>query len=60
MKTKKAYLSTVFDELLKYGWERTGFNLILEQGEVSRYTFSETFKEFLRSSATHKEDQKND
>ena len=49
----------MFDEIIKSGWEKAGFKLNLENGDVVSYEFSDEFKEFLRSEATHQEPQEN-
>ncbi len=55
MKIKKAYFSTVLDELILSGWKRAGFDIILTQGDISNYTFSDRFKQFLRAAAQHQD-----
>ena len=55
MHIKKAYQSTVTEELIKSGWEKAGFELVIDNGEITSYTFSEKFKDMLRAEALHKE-----
>ena len=60
MHIKKAFQSTVNDELIKSGWEKAGFIFEIEQGDIVSYQFSEDFKEFIRSQAIHEEPHQNE
>ena len=60
MHIKKAFQSTVNDELIKSGWEKAGFIFEIEQGNIVSYQFSEDFKEFIRSQAIHEEPHQNE
>ena len=59
MRIKNSYQSTVCDEIIQSGWEKAGFKLNVEEGEVVSYEFLDEFKEFLRSQALHKEPHEN-
>lgn len=49
IRIKKAYESTMSQELIKSGWEATGFKINLEKGKVTSVSFKEEFKTRLRS-----------
>lgn len=55
MRIKKAYQSVMFDEQIRAGWESAGFKIAIENGDVTSYTFEDSFKTFLRSKAFHQD-----
>ena len=55
MKIKKAYQTSVTEELIKSSWEATGFKLEIYNGIVVKYEFSNDFKVKLRNEAFHTE-----
>lgn len=55
IRIKKAYQSCVNEELIKSSWEAAGFKLIIQNGDVIGYWFSEEFKLKLRAEASHTE-----
>ena len=57
MKIKTAYLKTSNDEVIQSGWEKAGFKMNIDKGEIVSYEFSDGFKTFLRSQALHKDPQ---
>ena len=59
MRIRTAYICSVYDEIIKSGWEKAGFKLTLENGEITSYQFLDDFKEFLRSQALHQEHSEN-
>lgn len=60
MKIKIAYQKTFNDEVIQSGWEKAGFKLNINEGEIVSYEFSEGFKDFLRSQALHRDPQSNE
>ena len=44
MKIKRAYQTSVTEELIKSSWEATGFKLEIYNGIVVKYDFSNNFK----------------
>ena len=59
MRIKNAYQTSITDELIRSGWETTGFKLVLQYGLVTGYTFLETFKAHLRSEVSNSEAREN-
>ena len=55
MKIKKAYQTSVTEELIKSSWDDTGFKLEIYNGIVIKYEFSDDFKVKLRNEAAHTE-----
>lgn len=60
MKIKIAYQKTFNDEVIQSGWEKAGFKLNINEGEIVSYEFSDGFKDFLRSQALHRDPQSNE
>ena len=57
MRIKQAYDTSINSELIRSSWEATGFKLNLYNGDVASFSFSDDFKELLRSEALHEEPQ---
>ena len=60
MRIKNAYKSTIYEEIIRSGWEKAGFHLIIEDWDIVSYEFSDDFKEYLKSQALHQEPQENE
>ena len=55
MRIKKAYQTTITEELMKSSWEATRFKLSIHYGIVKEFIFKEEFKAKLRAEVEHKE-----
>lgn len=56
MRIKSAYDSTMKEELIRSAWEKTWFNLEIINSEVTSFSFSDEFKEYMRSQALHQDE----
>lgn len=52
LRIKRAYQSSMNEELLRSGWEATGFKLETNKGKVVKITFNDDFKKYLRAEAS--------
>lgn len=52
LRIKRAYQSSMNEELIRSCWEATGFKLETNKGEVVKITFDDDFKEYLRTEAS--------
>lgn len=52
LRIKRAYQSSMNEELIRSGWEATGFKLETNKGKVVKITFNDNFKEYLRKEAS--------
>lgn len=52
MRIKTALQTCITEELIRSGWESTGFKLELVDGEVNKITFDDDFKRMLLGEAS--------
>lgn len=43
------------DDVIKSGWEATGFKINISDSDVSSFSFTEEFKAFFRAEASHQD-----
>lgn len=55
MRIKKAFDSSMYDDVIKSGWEATGFKINISDSDVSSFSFTEEFKAFFRAEASHQD-----
>ena len=53
MRIKNAYDTTMTEELIRSGWEATGFHLEFDDDGELKYSFTDEFKALLRAEALH-------
>ena len=57
IRIKKSYQAAVNEEIIRCSWEATGFILMVHNGVVVGYGFSDEFKAMLRAASSHTEIQ---
>ena len=56
MRIKNAYDTTMTEELIRSGWEATGFHLEFDDDGEIKYSFTDEFKALLRAEALNQND----
>lgn len=57
IRIKQAFQTCITEELIRSGWEATGFNLEVTDGIVTKITFDENFKKLLLAEAGDIQDE---